>query len=320
MIVADLHVDNLDADVWHMWRHDDGPVSLCALPSTDTFQYQAGISPGQDPGLGLANLQTILDRRSGQSDIRLRDVESVSLWRANVRLVERYREGHVLLAGDAAHIHSPAGGQGMNTGIQDAYNLGWKLAAVISGAAPALIGTYGDERRPVAAGVLALSDERLKQTLEQHAVPIRRDVDTTQLGVNYRGSRLAHDDRDSVALLRAGDRAPDATHLRTIRGERRLFDLLQGVAFTVLSFATTTTTAARLVSADVTVLHVVDEPTKPNEVEDVAGHLRDAYRATPHTLVLVRPDGYIAVISDAGDASAITGYLSDVAGTGRPWS
>ena len=64
---------------------------------------------------------------------------------------------HIFLAGDAAHVHSPAGGQGMNTGIQDAYNLGWKLAAVIDGAAEALLDTYEEERLPVAANVLGLS-------------------------------------------------------------------------------------------------------------------------------------------------------------------
>ncbi len=107
-------------------------------------------------------MQAILRRRSARTDIRLHEPEWSSLWRANVRLVDRYRERRVFLAGDAAHIHSPAGGQGMNTGIQDAHNLGWKLAAVTKGAAPALLDGYEAERRPVAVGVLALSNARLK--------------------------------------------------------------------------------------------------------------------------------------------------------------
>ncbi len=77
-------------------------------------------------------MQAILERRSGRIDIRLEKPEWSSLWRANIRIVDRYREGRVMLAGDAAHIHSPAGGQGMNTGIQDAHNLGWNAAAVSS--------------------------------------------------------------------------------------------------------------------------------------------------------------------------------------------
>ena len=120
MLVADVAVDGLDRDAWHMWQHADGLFALCPLPSTDVFQYQARIAPGQDPELSLANLQAILERRTGRSDIRLHQPEWSSLWRANIRFVDRYRDGQVFLAGDAAHIHSPAGGQGMNTGIQDA--------------------------------------------------------------------------------------------------------------------------------------------------------------------------------------------------------
>ena len=237
MIVADAEVDGLDRDAWHMWRHEEGLVSLCPLPSTNTFQYAASIAPGQAPELSLANMQAILERRIGRTDIRLHEPEWSSLWRANIRLANRYREGRVFLAGDAAHIHSPAGGQGMNTGIQDAYNLGWKLAAVAKGAArDALLDSYEAERRPVAAGVLALSNARLKQVIEQKGIPTRRDASTLQLDVDYRGSALARDDRDETAQLRAGDRAPDATKLMTVEGERRLFDLTRGGRFTLLGF------------------------------------------------------------------------------------
>src|SRR4051812_11151763 len=166
MLVADVDVDGLDREAWHMWRHADGFLALCPLPSTDVFQYQAGLAPGQDPELSVANLQAILERRSGRTDLRLREPEWSSLWRANIRLADRYRAGCVFLAGDAAHIHSPAGGQGMNTGIQDAYNLGWKLAAVAMGGSAALLDSYEAERRPVAAGVLLLSNARLAQVLE----------------------------------------------------------------------------------------------------------------------------------------------------------
>src|ERR1700761_819091 len=236
MLVADVAVDGLDRDAWHLWQHPDGLVSLCPLPSTGVFQYQALIAAGSDPDLSRAHLQAILDQRTGRTGIRLHEPEWCSLWRANIRLVDRYRDGQVFLAGDAAHIHSPAGGQGRNTGIQDAHNLGWKLAAVARGASPALLDTYQAERRPVAASVLALSNARLAQTLKQNEMPTRRDASTIQLGVNYRGTALARDDRDETATLRAGDRAPDATRLITTDGEHRLFDLTSGGQFTLLSF------------------------------------------------------------------------------------
>jgi 2-polyprenyl-6-methoxyphenol hydroxylase-like FAD-dependent oxidoreductase len=311
MIVADAEVDGLDRDAWHMWRHEEGAVSLCPLPSTNVFQYQASIAPGQDPELSLANMQAILERRTGRADIRLHEPEWSTLWRANIRLVDRYREGRVLLAGDAAHIHSPAGGQGMNTGIQDAHNLGWKLAAVAKGASPALLDSYEAERRPVAAGVLALSNARLTQAIEQKGIPTRRDASTMQLGVSYRGSALARDDRDETALLRAGDRAPDATKLTTVEGERRLFDLTRGGRFTLLSFGATTADFAS--PSDLGTLHVVGQPTGPDDIGDSEGHLARAYGAADRTLVLIRPDGHVALISDAGDVSAVSDYLAAIA-------
>lgn len=311
MIVADVQADGVDHDAWQVWQHEEGMVALCPLPSTDTFQFQAGIGPEQNPELTLANMQAIFERRSRRTDIRLHEPVWSSLWRANIRLVDRYREGRVFLAGDAAHIHSPAGGQGMNTGIQDSYNLGWKLAAVANGASPALLDTYEAERRPVAAGVLALSNARLKQAIEEKGLPTRRDASTMQLGVGYRGSVLARDDRDDGATLRAGDRAPDATMLRTAEGEFRLFELTRGGGFTLLNFRAADVSVTS--SFALKTLHVVREAAGPGEIVDSGGHLRAGYGAGEQTLVLIRPDGYIGVISDAGDVAVVSDYLGSIA-------
>jgi 2-polyprenyl-6-methoxyphenol hydroxylase-like FAD-dependent oxidoreductase len=314
MIVADVCAEGIDRDCWHQWRHAEGFVALCPLPSTDQYQYQASVAPGQDPDLGLANLQAILTRRIGREDIRLESIGWSSLWRANVRMVDRYRAGRILLAGDAAHIHSPAGGQGMNTGIQDAHNLGWKLAAVLRGAAPALIDTYEAERLPVAAGVLALSNELLAQAIAERGLAIRRDARTSQLGVGYRGSPLARDDRDAGAALRAGDRAPDATALTTTAGEIRLFDLLRGDHFTLLAFGPDAPTFPGAPWLDLQAFRIVATATGPNDLVDCAGHLAAAYLARPGTLVLIRPDGYVGLISDSGDAAAVADYLKAMGG------
>ena len=294
MIVADVAVDGLDRDAWSMWRHAEGMVTLCPLPSTDLFQFQAGIGPEQNPELSLANMQAILNHRTGRDDIRLHEPHWASLWRANIRLADRYRAGRIFIAGDAAHIHSPAGGQGMNTGIQDAVNLGWKLAAVAGGADAALLDSYEAERRPVAQAVLDLSNARLKEAMAQTAIVTRRDASTNQLGVNYRGSELAHDDREDGADIRAGDRAPDATGLLTADGEQRLFDLLRGGRFTLIDFGGG---AIRV---------------GPHRVTDRDGHLRSAYGAGPETLVLIRPDGYIGLISDTGDRAVVETYLAEL--------
>jgi len=310
MIVADAEVDGLDRDAWSMWQHEEGLISLCPLPSTHVFQYGAPLTPRQDADLTLANMQAILNRRTGRTDIRLHEPEWSSLWRANIRLADRYREGRVFLAGDAAHIHPPAGGQGMNTGIQDAYNLGWKLAAVAKGASPTLLDSYEAERRPIAIGVLALSTTRLEQAIEQKALPTRRDASTIQLDINYRGSALSRDDRDETALLRSGDRAPDATKLMTVDGEHRLFDLTRGGRFTLLNFGAAT--AEFTSPVDFRTLCVVGQPNGPNDIADSEGHLVSAYGATDRSLVLIRPDGYIALISDAGDVSAVSDYLATI--------
>ncbi|MGW4446817.1 FAD-dependent monooxygenase [Streptomyces sp. NPDC004682] len=312
MVVADVRADGVDRDAWRVWRHAEGIVALCPLPATDAFQYQASIAPGQDAQLTLANLQAVLDRRTGGTGIRLHEPEWSSLWRANIRLADRYREGRVFLAGDAAHIHSPAGGQGMNTGIQDAVNLGWKLAAVAQGAPSSLLDTYASERRPVAAHVLGFSTARLEQMMRAKDIPTRRDASTIQLDVGYRGLALARDDRDDNAVLRAGDRAPDATELATTGGERRLFDLMRGGRFTLLCFGGAVEVGASQLG--VRVLRVVDEVVDGDDVADTAGHLRRAYGAGERTLVLIRPDGYVGVVSDAGDASAVAGYLGAVCG------
>ena len=311
MIVADLAVEGLDRDAWHMWRHEEGFVTLCPLPSTGVFQLQATIAPGQDAALVITNLQGILERRSGRHDIRLHEPEWSSLWRANIRLVDRYREGHVLLAGDAAHIHSPAGGQGMNTGIQDAHNLGWKLAAVAKGASPALLDSYEAERRPVAIGVIALSNARLAETMKTKSIPIHGDASTRQLGIGYRDSVLACDDRDDGAVLRAGDRAPDATHLKTIEGARRFFDLTRGGRFTLVAFGAKPTIEVAA-PFDLRILHVVEEPNDADDVVDTAGHLARAYGASCRTLALIRPDGHVGSLSDAGDVAMVASYFAAI--------
>ncbi len=103
----------------------------------------------------------MVDRRTGRKDIRIESVSWASAYNMNARLADRYRVGRVLLVGDAAHIHPPTGGQGLNTSVQDAYNLGWKLATVIRAGSDALLDTYEDERRPIAASVLGLSTKLL---------------------------------------------------------------------------------------------------------------------------------------------------------------
>ncbi len=296
MLVADVSVDGLDREAWHMWRSADSAASLCPLPSTYLHQYQAELAPGVAPDLSIENLQRVLTQASGRTDIRIVEAPWTSVWRANIRLADHYRDGRVFIAGDAAHIHSPAGGQGMNTGIQDATNLGWKLAEVVGGADSTLLDSYEAERRPVAHHVLDLSTARMTAMVRDRVMPAKRDLSTIQLDITYRDSTLAEDDRGEDAQLRAGDRAPDATGVMTAEGTTgRLFRLIAGGTWTLLRFGGRPAPAI--------------DGVRALDVSDTDGSLTSAYDPTERTLILIRPDGYIAVISDAGDDHAIRAYL-----------
>ncbi len=192
MYVGDVRLRGLDREAWHSWpNHPDGWLALCPLPSTDTFQLQAQAPPGFEPEPSLELFQQWVNERTGGMDIKLTDAPWLSLYRVNVRMAARYRIGRIFLAGDAAHVHSPAGGQGMNTGIQDAYNLGWKLQRVLTGAPDALLDTYEEERLPVAANVLGLSTKLYRQITADDEGAIRRDAVTLQLGITYREMSLS---------------------------------------------------------------------------------------------------------------------------------
>src|SRR5262245_19691304 len=147
-VVADVSLEGLGRDAWH--RFNDGTphqISLCPLRGTDLFQLQAIVTLEGDIDLSTEGLAAMVTRRTGRNDILIRTVTWASAYNMHARLADRFRVGRVFLAGDAAHIHPPTGGQGINTSVQDAYNLGWKLAAVLKGAPEALLASYEDERR-----------------------------------------------------------------------------------------------------------------------------------------------------------------------------
>lgn len=238
MLVADVRITGLDRDNWHVFppREDTGGfLAICPLAGTEDFQVVAQFPEGTDVDLSPDGVRKTVASRSHLSPEAVTEVRWASDFRPRTALAERFRAGRVLLAGDAAHIHSPAGGQGLNTSVQDAYNLGWKLGAVLRGEAPAsLLDTYEEERLPVAAGMLGLSTRI-------HRGEARRGGPTRQLGLGYRGSSLAVETRTGLSdeALRAGDRAPDAA----VDGVR-LFDVFRGPHWTLLTVGTVTETPA----------------------------------------------------------------------------
>ncbi|WP_225731440.1 MULTISPECIES: FAD-dependent monooxygenase [unclassified Nocardia] len=278
-LIGDVRADGLDGRRCHLLT-GGGDVgerfSLWNLPGSDYYQFVATVPAERTPELTLDAVRQLCRDRSSRTDIHLHDLRWISLYKVNVRMVDRFRVGRVFLAGDAAHVHSSAGGQGLNTGVQDAYNLGWKLAAVLDGADPALLETYAAERMPVAAQVLGLS------TLLHHQDFRGGDSAPSidQLDITYRHGPLALDDREAPGPLRAGDRAPDGV----LSSGKRLFDLFRGAHATVLAFGAA--------------VEDFGVPTVAAEGYDVASG----------TYVLVRPDGYIGAISES--AAAIRKYLA----------
>ncbi len=285
MLVADVRLTGLDRDHWHVWPGaEPNPfrLGLCPLPGTEDFQLTA---PMRDD-LSLEALQKLVGEV--QPGIMLTHVGWGSRFRANIRMVEKYRVGNVFLAGDAAHVHSPAGGQGLNTGIQDAYNLGWKLAA------GSFLDTYEEERLPVAAEVLGIST-RLHRGYTDLAVEdaMRRDDPVLrQLSLHYRGSSLSRENRSAPGLVRAGDRAPDAP-----MGNVRIFDLLRGPHWTLLVFDDPSA-AVPAETSDLRVRHIVrpGAPAGDGVLVDVDGYAHEAYDIAVPARFLIRPDNYIGTV------------------------
>jgi 2-polyprenyl-6-methoxyphenol hydroxylase-like FAD-dependent oxidoreductase len=294
-LIIDCTIDGLSRDRWHMWPR--ASAGACPLPHSGQFQVMIRLKPDETPDLGHA---VLADQFLARTGFRLRDITWTSVFRPNVRLVDHYRLGRVFLAGDAAHVHTPAGAQGLNTGVQDAYNLGWKLGQVIAGAPVSLLDSYEAERLPVAAGVLGKSSE-LYQSLSNHRVGgLKRGDEERQLGLSYCGGPLAPAGAPATRKLHAGDRAPDAPCAGP--GTSRLFEVLQGPHFTVLAFGHDATEALPGLPwpAEGAQLHryAVRDGRRVDSgyLSDATGQLASIYGVDGSTLVLIRPDGYIAAI------------------------
>ncbi|HXC55963.1 MAG TPA: FAD-dependent oxidoreductase [Rhizomicrobium sp.] len=308
-VVADIAVTGVGRDAWHRWGEGTpAQISLCPLAGTELFQLQGPVPLDGEIDLSPAGLTALLAARSGRKDIVVRAVSWASAFHMNARLAARYRVGRVFLAGDAAHIHPPTGGQGLNTSVQDAYNLGWKLAAVLRGAPDAVLDSYETERRPVAAAMLGLATGLLEAAKRGS---MRRGREVHQLDIGYPGSPLALEAPERSGGVLAGDRAPDAP----VRGAgglpTRLFKLFQGTHWTLLGYGVERLGAVQPRAG----LHIHAIGPR-GDVEDDGGHVRAAYGVAPGDWVLVRPDGYIGAMVSSQNVAALEAYL-DRAGVTR---
>jgi hypothetical protein len=311
--LGDLHIDSELAETdLHIFSSAYGFLGLFPMGNR-RFRLMASnplSQPGKDTAPPLEELQAIYDQRS-PIPARFRDMSWSSWFRINSRMAARLKVGRLLLGGDAAHIHSPAGAQGMNTGIQDMVNLCWKLALVLKGqASPALLDTYEQERLPVMREVLANTDGLTNVIASgtqvgpwaQEAEKAQDTVATgmAQLAIGYRNSPLSANQLQEG--LHAGDRVPDLpVRYHTDDGagwqEKTLFSLLDPSRFSLLAvrFAESAAVPADLWDAVQPWSHLIG-------VVELAP--AEAARERFHTVFgrsdgvfLVRPDGYVGFAS-----------------------
>ncbi|MEV4538590.1 FAD-dependent oxidoreductase [Asanoa sp. NPDC049518] len=288
-----------------------------------------GFSAEYDPP-SLADIQVVLDELAPEATTAS-NLRWSSIFRIKHGIVDRYREGRVFVVGDAAHLHPPAGGQGMNTGIQDSWNLGWKLALAVNGdAAPALLDSYEAERRPAGKAIvdravkIAFTDEMdMDDEREQFLLEM-------QMTLSYAGSPLvgAHGDGFDGGP-QPGDRAPDAHDLRRfgVGHPTRLFELTRGTAHTLLVHADGATPQEEyagfeklaekvrgfvniyvLASPDAAVPEGLDVPV----LRDASGTFRAAYGLRGTGAYLIRPDGHVGFRSSPVAAEALDAHLSGI--------
>lgn len=306
MLIADATVTGLSRKYWHLWPKSGGRgVGACPLPGGKQFQIMMRLTSTENAELNHKQLTARFRSLTGHT---LSDITWTSVFRPNVRLAATYRVGPVFIAGDAAHVHTPAGAQGLNTGVQDAYNLGWKLGQVLRGSASeTILDSYEAERRPIAAAVLGRSSELYKSIEKGKASGMRRGDAERQLGVNYRGGPHSPLDEQTTSTLQVGDRAPDAACSGA--GVSRLFEVFRGPHFTLLTFDAESHRVATEFSwpagAALRVVQVSSSPTAGAAgITDSQGEIRKMYGITTG-LVLVRPDGYVGAIAAADQATTL---------------
>jgi pentachlorophenol monooxygenase len=278
----------------------------------------------------LHHIQAVLDRLAPEPTTA-RNLRWSSVFGISHRIVDAYGKGRVFVAGDAAHIHPPTGAQGMNTGIQDAHNLAWKLALALAGqAAPGLLESYDAERRPVGEEVVGRTVRSAREGIGADSTDvgyvIRREA---QLLIDYAGSPIVADGagRPATSGLRAGVRAPDATGLTrdAVTGPLRLFSLLGRREHTTLLYAPDgpldvaafERAAEAAVSAaqgrmDVYLIAAPGAEVTTTElpvVVDSAGDFARAYAPAGPSAYVVRPDGYLGLAAACVDPAQLVADL-----------
>ena len=260
-------------------------------------------------------------KRDAELELDITNVNWFSTYKVHTRHVNKFSEGRCFLAGDSAHIHTPAGAQGMNTGIQDGYNLAWKLAMVIGGKADAnILETYNQERLENAENLLKTTDrffnfvaspEPVLTYLRMHVFPyiagVAFSIDAvkkfvfpriSQIAINYRHGSLSEHAGDDGIEVKAGDRLP-----YFLVDGKSVFDRLREPRFHLLTFADGKS-EQKAQDLDGSFDSIVDRHTVP-----LYPHISELFGSEKSFNVLLRPDNYIGLISQDPSLTPIEDYL-----------
>jgi 2-polyprenyl-6-methoxyphenol hydroxylase-like FAD-dependent oxidoreductase len=314
-ILADVHLSGapIPQEITISW-YSEGVLALFPLSETryriiaNVGESTGQIGSGHRPDPTLAEVQSILDKR-GTGSIQASDPVWLGSFSINERKVSEYRAGRVFLAGDAAHIHSPAGGQGMNTGIQDACNLAWKLALVTQGSCrESILASYSIERSAIATALLeatgkattmAVMKSGVGQSIRNHAAALLFDLSPlrkmaanvlSEIAIGYHDSPLSKTASNLHHGPKAGERAPIREHEQPV-GSAARFALC------------------------------ADESSDLQKILSQHADLLETALRAPFAddgVWVVRPDGYVGLVAKKGDFESVDSYLSGLSSRPLP--
>ncbi len=327
-VVADAKIDSYIATNEIHLFFDKGTVFAASPLSGSKYRITANIHQSH-PRRAFYDKEVIdLIQERSHGVYYIKDISWVSPFWIHCKCVEKLRQGPIFFVGDAAHLHSPAGGQGMNTGIQDAFNLAWKLALVIQGKAKsALLDSYHSERYPIINEIVNQTDAFTRMVLDKSFLTKLRkfshemqnaEVDTicnalAQLSIQYKDSPIIDYRNQSLQ----GTRAPDVV----IHASVRLYDYLRNREHNAFLFSDTSDKINELQQKvqknypDLIKVHVISKQPLhgvENNIVDVDGMLHKHFQVSSRALLIVRPDGYIGFFAKEFDESSIDDYMGKI--------
>jgi 2-polyprenyl-6-methoxyphenol hydroxylase-like FAD-dependent oxidoreductase len=339
--LADLKLDNsVNDDLLHMYLSNKGFAAFFPMPEGNSFRI-VGSLPDDLKGRDDLQLEDVLPQLNAviASDIKVLENHWFTIYKLHHRMAGQFSDGRCFLIGDAAHIHSPVGGQGMNTGLQDAYNLAWKLAGVINGQLkPVILDSYSTERMPVAKELLNTTDRIfniitsrgwLSNIFKRFVLPKGLKLfwsneklreyffkRISQTGISYRDSKinlhLSHANR-----IKAGDRLPYMEIFDEKKQQKTdlhawcakpgftlitMGEIKEGYLFTLAKWIT------QSYQGSLNFFHL--PPSANNQQVFEAFEVKAGSRKA----LIIRPDMHIGYMNDVVDIELMNNYLRNVAG------